>query len=71
MVAEIWMPQIDMNLCTGCGECIVVCPTGALALVGTTAVLMNSGACHYCGGCEATCPVEAITLPYQITLESA
>lgn len=75
MIAEIWMPQIDEELCTGCGDCIVVCPTDALALVSATAysevaVLADPNACNYCGDCESVCPVEAIALPYQIVMES-
>lgn len=78
MIAEIWMPQIDEDLCTGCGDCITVCPTNALALVSGTAstefaevaVLAEPDACNYCGECEAVCPVEAIALPYQIVMES-
>ncbi|GJM42677.1 MAG: hypothetical protein DHS20C20_29590 [Ardenticatenaceae bacterium] len=78
MVEEIWLPQIDKVLCTGCNDCIVVCPTDALELVSGTAftesvavaVLTNPAACSYCAECETICPVEAIALPYQIVLES-
>lgn len=70
MVEEIWLPQIDKELCTGCGDCIVVCPTDALELVNGTAVITNSSACNYSAVCEAICPVDAIALPYQIILES-
>ncbi len=75
MVVEIWMPQIDEDLCTGCGACIVTCPTEALALVSTTAntdvaVLAQPDACNYCSECESICPVDAIALPYQIVMES-
>jgi electron transfer flavoprotein alpha subunit len=70
MVEEIWFPIIDKALCTGCGDCIVTCPTEALALVGKTAVLAAPTACTYCADCEAACPVEAIALPYQIVLEA-
>ncbi len=26
-------PEIDVNKCTGCGDCISVCPNGALEMV--------------------------------------
>lgn len=70
MITEIWLPQIDKDVCTGCGDCIVICPTDALALVDGTAVLTNPTACSYHADCETVCPVEAIALPYQIVLES-
>lgn len=70
MVEELWIPQIDVNLCTGCGDCITTCPTNALALVGRTAVLIDPAACDYYASCETICPVEAIALPYQIILEA-
>lgn len=70
MDEEIWLPLIDTELCTGCGDCIVTCPTNALELVGSTAVLIEPMACNYCAVCETICPVDAIALPYQIVLES-
>jgi NAD-dependent dihydropyrimidine dehydrogenase PreA subunit len=70
MVDERWLPQIDTIVCTGCGDCIVTCPTDALALFGGTAVLTKPAACTYCTECETICPVNAIALPYQIVWES-
>lgn len=70
MAQEIWLPQIDKELCTGCGDCIVSCPTDALALVSGLAVITEPAACNYCAECELICPVDAIALPYQIVLEA-
>jgi NAD-dependent dihydropyrimidine dehydrogenase PreA subunit len=64
-----WLPQIDEALCTGCGDCIIVCPTDVLALADEIAILAKPDACNYCGACETVCPVGAIVLPYQIILE--
>jgi ferredoxin len=74
---SVWLPLIDKNVCTGCGDCIVVCPTDALALADNmtctelveVAVVAVPAACNYCGQCEAICPVAAIALPYQVVLE--
>ena len=32
MSVETWLPIIDAETCTGCGDCVDVCPTNALAL---------------------------------------
>ena len=59
-----WLPQIDPLACTGCGDCVRACPTGALALADGKAKVERPSACTYCAGCEAVCPVNAIALPY-------
>lgn len=65
---ESWNPQIDPDVCTGCGECIAVCPTDALELMEDIAVVSEPEACSYCGECEKVCPEGAVSLPYQIIL---
>ena len=69
MDQQNWLPWIDTVTCTGCGDCIVVCPTGALGLREGKAVLVNPQACTYTAECETVCPVAAIALPYQIIME--
>ncbi len=65
-----WIPHINEQRCTLCGECIAVCPTRALGIVDNKVVVIDPDACNYCGECESICPVNAIDLPYQIVLES-
>ena len=62
------MPEIDPTKCDGCGLCVRRCPTGALAMQGALAVIVQPDLCSYCATCEDTCPTEAIGLPYQIVL---
>ncbi len=69
MDREIWLPGIDLAICTGCGDCIAICPTGALGLQGEKAAVVKPEACTYTAQCEAICPVGAIALPYQVVME--
>ena len=54
------MIRIDGARCNGCGTCLEFCPTGAIGLVGGTAVV-DQKECHSCGICLQACPVGAIT----------
>lgn len=63
-----WMPQINQMTCTGCGDCIIVCPTGALGGHLGKAALLHPHQCTYCAACEDICPVGAIELPYLIVM---
>jgi NAD-dependent dihydropyrimidine dehydrogenase PreA subunit len=52
---------VDSEKCTGCGECIEVCPLDAIALKDEVAVI-NEEECSDCGSCVDVCPSEAISL---------
>lgn len=62
------LPEIDVTLCTGCGDCVVACKPGALGLLAGKAVLLHPERCEYDGQCEPICPTGAIQLPYLIVL---
>jgi ferredoxin len=61
-----WMPRINQVTCTGCGDCIARCPTGALGMLAGKSFLLRPDYCTYCAACEDVCPVSAIELPYLI-----
>ena len=61
------MPEIDVELCTLCGDCVTGCPQGAAEIVEGRVVLDEEG-CVYCGSCEDICPEGAIALPYDIVV---
>ena len=50
---------IDRDLCSGCGLCVTVCPTGSISLKEGKAVV-SGGESLLCGHCEAVCPQQAV-----------
>lgn len=62
-------PTIDHERCSGCGQCVDACPTGALQLVDGLAGLAEPELCAYCADCEDLCPEGAIGLPYVVEFE--
>jgi len=56
--------QIDLDKCTGCGDCVPVCPFGLLEIMDDKVQLKEG--CTLCGACQEACDYEAIlieTLP--------
>lgn len=51
--------EVNLNLCTGCGMCVDVCPYEALSLKDGK-VEVNEVLCEGCGTCSATCLRAAI-----------
>ena len=51
--------KVNVNLCTGCGMCVDVCPYDALSLKDGK-VEVNEVLCEGCGTCSATCLRAAI-----------
>jgi nitroreductase/NAD-dependent dihydropyrimidine dehydrogenase PreA subunit len=51
--------EINRDLCTGCGLCVAVCPTGAISVTDGKAAVTGETSIS-CGHCEAVCPQEAI-----------
>ncbi|MDQ7032306.1 MAG: 4Fe-4S binding protein [Desulfonauticus sp.] len=53
------LPYVDKNLCTGCKNCLDICPTGALQYVDNKAVI-DVQTCKGCLACLDACPEGAI-----------
>ena len=66
-------PRVDLSVCTACGLCVMVCPTGAIgvAFVDDRAWVpsFDGGRCVRCFDCELACPDGAIELPFEIVEE--
>lgn len=60
------IPEVDLERCTGCGRCGVVCQYHAILAFPASAegerptVLVFPALCHSCGGCALACPEAAI-----------
>lgn len=55
----ISVPEINEDLCTGCGACARFCRFNALVALGSTPLVFQE-MCHACGGCMRVCPEKAI-----------
>ena len=53
--------KINVELCTGCGTCVDVCPVEAITIEKEKAVI-DADSCVDCGTCVDECPVEAISM---------
>ncbi|HKK90107.1 MAG TPA: NIL domain-containing protein [Desulfobacteraceae bacterium] len=57
---EIWR---DKEICTHCGACTAVCPTGALSIKRPEMeVIYDQEKCSVCEQCVLTCPTRAMGL---------
>ena len=46
----------ELKVCTQCGECAAVCPTGAIKQNERGAYYVDFAECDLCGACEPACP---------------
>ncbi len=56
------MIKIDEEKCNGCGQCVVDCEEGALAIIDGKAKLVKESYCDGLGDCIGGCPTGALTI---------
>jgi MinD superfamily P-loop ATPase len=56
------LPVVEAARCTGCGDCVTVCPTECLAMAGAIPWLPRPLDCVSCTACELICNPIAIRL---------
>jgi MinD superfamily P-loop ATPase len=57
---NLLIPEVDADLCTGCGRCAEVCQFHAIVVLGSKTLVFPE-LCHGCGSCTLVCPENAIT----------
>jgi MinD superfamily P-loop ATPase len=57
--AVVLVPEVDPDLCDGCGQCAEACEFHAIAAVGGSPIVFP-GLCHGCGSCAFVCPQGAL-----------
>jgi ferredoxin len=61
--------NIDEDLCTGCGNCVVDCAEGALAIIDGKARVINEVFCDGLAACVGSCPEGALEIIEREALE--
>ena len=51
--------RVDIDKCTGCGDCVDMCPVKALQIKDGKITVNDD--CIDCGACIGQCPVEALS----------
>jgi formate hydrogenlyase subunit 6/NADH:ubiquinone oxidoreductase subunit I len=65
MTVAAELPVLDSACCTGCGDCVAVCPTSCLEMSGFLPWLPRPRQCVSCNLCVLVCPADAVRLAQQ------
>jgi NAD-dependent dihydropyrimidine dehydrogenase PreA subunit len=55
-------PVVDQDKCTGCEECVDICPVDVYEIVDGKSTPVNAEECVGCDSCVEVCPEGAITV---------
>jgi len=62
---KLKMVKINGEKCSGCGNCVDVCPFGVLEIKNGKAIIKHPEKCKKCGACISACPNNAIRINYK------
>ena len=54
--------KVDTEKCTGCGECVEICPEEVYELQDDKSIPVNAEECSGCESCMEVCEQDAITV---------
>jgi len=57
------LPEVTVEKCVGCGECMKICPANAIGIKKKKAILVKER-CIGCGECTVVCRADAIQIKY-------
>jgi NAD-dependent dihydropyrimidine dehydrogenase PreA subunit len=57
-----YKPEINVEKCTGCGECVDICPVDVYELKNKKSVPVHADECLGCESCITACEQGAITV---------
>ena len=67
-----YVAGVDHDLCSGCRECLRLCPFGAMVYSpARRRVSIDPGRCFGCGICRSACAKKAITLSDRVSVPAA
>lgn len=52
--------QVNEKVCVACGECVHICPRGAVSIFKGCNAVIDVKSCVGCGLCEKSCPAGCI-----------
>ncbi|MDA8085227.1 MAG: 4Fe-4S binding protein [Nitrospiraceae bacterium] len=58
----MFVALVNWDKCTGCGDCIKVCPAGCFKMSGEKSEPYRSAYCINCGACLEVCKADAIII---------
>ena len=58
----MWQVTVDKEVCTGCGECVEVCPVEVFELNDDKSEPVHADECLGCESCIEVCEAGAITV---------
>ena len=56
------LPLLNAGRCTGCGDCVAVCPSACLEMDGPLPWLPRPAHCISCSLCVLVCPAQALEM---------